>query len=167
MFRLQLLFGDIVKMARFKNHEEIFVKLNPWLYNNQEYDFQKDEIKHRVWDEIAKELDLGNGKETEQLWNLKKLLSQRRTKLKEIDLFGAVTGRVNKAPKAMEELNYLSWLFPFVKVSSTKSNLTTLNKTDDEGYDHEDQKNVDQNDEGQKEDDTNRALDDLSGEYIS
>ena len=146
-------------MARFKNHEEIFVKLNPWLYNNQEYDFQKDEIKHRVWDEIAKELDLGNGKETEQLWNLKKLLSQRRTKLKEIDLFGA--------PKAMEELNYLSWLFPFVKVSSTKSNLTTLNKTDDEGYDHEDQKNVDQNDEGQKEDDTNRALDDLSGEYIS
>ena len=45
----------------------------------------------------------------------------------------------------------------FLKVSSTKSSLTILNKTDEEGYDDDDQKNGDQN-----EYDTNRPLDDLT-----
>ena len=94
-------------------------------YNRQEKDFKKGEVKQRAWEEIAKELDLENGKVVEQLWNnFKKLLSKRRTKLKEVDVSGAAAGPVNKARKALEELNYLSWLFPFVKVRKTKSNLS-------------------------------------------
>ena len=48
------------------------------LYNEQEKDF-----------EIAKELNLENGKVVEQLWNnFKKLLPKGRTKLKEVDVSG-------------------------------------------------------------------------------
>ena len=64
--------------------------------------------------------------EAEQYWqNLKKLLSKRPCKLKEVNVSGASAGPVNKARKALEESNYLSWLFPFVKVRTTNSNLTT------------------------------------------
>ena len=81
------------------------------LYNKQEKDFKKEEVKQRAWKEIAKELDLENGKVGEQLWNnFKKLLSKQRTKLKEVDVSGAAASSVNKARKALEELNY----FPFV-----------------------------------------------------
>ena len=76
-------------------------------------------------------MDLGNEKEAEQLWNnLKKLLSKRRAKLKEVDVSGATAGPVNKARNALEELNSLSWLFPFVTVRSTKSNLITAKEID-------------------------------------
>ena len=37
---------------------------------------------------------------------------------------GAAADAVNKAWEALEELNYLSWLFPFVKVHKTKLNLS-------------------------------------------
>ena len=113
-------------MALFNNNEKLseLVKLYPCLYNKQEKDFKKENIKQRVWNEIAKELNISNGKEAEQYWqNLKKLLSKRRCKLKEVDVSGASAGPVNKARKALEELNYLSWLLPFVKVRTTKSNL--------------------------------------------
>ena len=91
------------------------------LYNKQEQDFKKEEVKQRAWKEIAKELDLENGKVVEQLWNnIKKFLSKRRTKLKEVDVSGAAAGLVNKARKVLEELNYLSWLFPLVKVGKAK-----------------------------------------------
>ena len=76
------------------------------LYNKQEKDFKKEEVKQKAWKEIAKELDLENGKVVEQLWNnFKKLLSKRRTKLKEVDVSGAAAGLVNKARKALEGLN--------------------------------------------------------------
>ena len=81
------------------------------MYNKQEKDFKKEDIKQRAWNEIAKELNISNGKEAEQYWQNLKLLSKRRCKLKEVDVSGASAGPVNKARKALEELNYLSWLF--------------------------------------------------------
>ena len=65
----------------------------PCLYNKQAKYFKKEEIKQRAWKEIAKELDLKNGKLVE------KLLSKQHTKLTEVD----AADPVNKARKAMEE----------------------------------------------------------------
>ena len=59
------------------------------LYNKQEKDFKNEEVKQGAYKEIAKELDLENDKVVEQLWNnFKKLLSKRRTKLKDVDVAG-------------------------------------------------------------------------------
>ena len=57
-------------MAPFKRYEQLseLVKMYPCLYNKQEKDFKKEEVKQRAWKEIAKKLDLGNGKVVEQLW---------------------------------------------------------------------------------------------------
>ena len=74
------------------------------------------------------------------------MLSQKCAKQEEVDLSGGVGGMVNKVRKVLEELNYLSWQFPFLKVSLTKSNLSIWKETDEEGYDDEDHENVDQND---------------------
>ena len=41
----------------------------PCLYNKQEEDFKKEEVKQRAWKQIAKKLGLENGKVAEQLWN--------------------------------------------------------------------------------------------------
>ena len=50
----------------------------PCLYNKQEKDFKKEEVKQRAWKEIAKELDLENGKVVEQLWKtVKSVLTQK------------------------------------------------------------------------------------------
>ena len=126
------------------------------MYNKQEQDFKKEEVKQRAWKEIAKELDLENGKVVEQLWNnFKKLLSKRRTKLKEVDVSGAAAGPVNKARKVLEELNYLSWLFAFVKVRKTKSNLFLAKEGGEEAfeeYQYEDEQN---NEDENKEDEGN------------
>ena len=87
-------------MAPFSNNEKLseLVKLYPCLYNKQEKNFKKEDIKQRAWNEIAKELNISNGKEAEQYWqNLKKLLSKRRCKPKEVDVSGASAGPVNKA----------------------------------------------------------------------
>ena len=61
-------------MAPFKRYEELseLVKMYPCLYNKQEKDFKKEEVKQRAWKEIAKELDLENGKVVEQLWKSEK-----------------------------------------------------------------------------------------------
>ena len=40
----------------------------PCLYNKQEEDFKKEEVKQRAWKQIAKKLGLENGKVVEQLW---------------------------------------------------------------------------------------------------
>ena len=52
-------------MTPFNNNEKLFelVKLYPCLYNKQEKDFKKEDIKQRAWNEIAKELNISNGKE--------------------------------------------------------------------------------------------------------
>ena len=52
-------------MAPFNNNEKLseLVKLYPCLYNKQEKDFKKEDIKQRAWNEIAKELNISNGKE--------------------------------------------------------------------------------------------------------
>ena len=133
------------------------------MYNKHEKDFKKEDIKQQAWNKIAKELNISNGKEAEQYWrNLKKLLSKRRCKLKEVDVSGASVGPVNKARKALKELNYLCWLFPFVKVRTTKSNLTTskeiAKEEDCPNYD-EDDENVDPQDEGQNEEKTRENVD--------
>ena len=46
-------------MAPFKLYEQLseLVKMYPCLYNKQEKDFKKEEVKQRAWKEIAKELD--------------------------------------------------------------------------------------------------------------
>ena len=122
-------------MAPFKRYEQLseLVKMYPCLYNKQEKDFKKEEVKQRAWKEIAKELNLENGKVVEQLWNnFKKLLSKRR--------------------KALEELNYLSWLFPFVKVRKTKSNLSLAKERGEETFD-EDQCEDEQNNEDENNED--------------
>ena len=48
-------------MAPFKRYEQLseLVKMYPCLYNKQEKDFKKEEVKQRAWKEIAKELELG------------------------------------------------------------------------------------------------------------
>ena len=132
-FSLSFLFADA--MAPFKLYEQLseLVKMYPCLYNKQEQDFKKEEVKQRAWEEIAKELDLENGKVVEQLLNnFKKLISKRRTKLKEVDVSSAVAGPINKSWEALEELNYLSWLSPFVKVRETKSNLSLAKERGEE-----------------------------------
>ena len=68
-------------MAPFKRYEELseLVKMYPCLYNKQEKDFKKEEVKQRAWKEIAKELDLENGKVVEQLWkSVKSVHNQKR-----------------------------------------------------------------------------------------
>ena len=83
------MFADTV--TPFKRYDQVseLVEMYPCLYNKQEKDFKEEEVKQSTWKKIAKELDLENGKVVEQLWNtLKKLPSQRHTKLKEIDISG-------------------------------------------------------------------------------
>ena len=78
-------------IAPFRRCEQLseLVKMYTCLYNKQEKDFKNEEVKQRAYKEIAKELDLENDKAVEQLWNnFKKLLSKRRTKLKELDVSG-------------------------------------------------------------------------------
>ena len=68
-------------MAPFKRYEQLSVpvKMHLCLYNKQEKDFKKEEIKQTAWKEITKELDLENGKVVEQLWkNVKSALTQNR-----------------------------------------------------------------------------------------
>ena len=52
-------------MAPFNNNEKLseLVKLYPCLYNKQEKDFKKEDIKQRAWNEITKELNISNEKE--------------------------------------------------------------------------------------------------------
>ena len=88
------------------------------------------------------------------------MLSKRRIKLKEVDVSGAAAGPVNKAQKALEELNYLTWLFPFVKARKTKSNLS-LAKEGGEGAFAEDQYEDEQNNEDENnEDESNEGYND-------
>ena len=58
-------------MAPFKRYEQLseLINMYPCLYIKQEKDFKKEEVKQTAWKEIAKELDLKNGKVVEQLWN--------------------------------------------------------------------------------------------------
>ena len=68
-------------MAPFKRYEQLseLVKMYPCLYNKQEKDFKKTEVKQTAWKEIAKELDLENGKVVEQLWkSVKSVHNQKR-----------------------------------------------------------------------------------------
>ena len=109
--------------------------------------FQKRKSKTESLERIAKELDLQNGKVVEQLWNnFKKLLSKQRTKLKEVDVSGAAAVPVNKALKALEELNYFNWLVPFVKERKTKLDLSLAKEGGEEAFD-EDQYEDKQNNE--------------------
>ena len=101
----------------FSNYEKLSeeVKRYPCLYDKQDKDFKKEDIKQRSWTIIASELNIEKSKTAETLLgNLKKLLSKRRTKLREVDVSGAAAGPVMKARKAVQELQYLTWLFPFV-----------------------------------------------------
>ena len=94
------------------------------------------------------------------------MLSKRRTKLKEVDVSGAAVGPVNKARIALEELNYLSWLFPFVKARKTKSNLSLAKEGGEEAFaedqyedeqNNEDENNEDESNEGYNDEDQYQA----------
>ena len=58
---------SLLIMAPFNNNEKLseLVKLYPCLYNKQEKDFKKEDIKQQAWNEIPKELNISNGKEAE------------------------------------------------------------------------------------------------------
>ena len=62
-FHLSFSFADT--MAPFKRYEQLSepAKMYPCLYNKQEKDFKKEEVKQRARKKIAKELDLKNGLE--------------------------------------------------------------------------------------------------------
>ena len=67
-------------MAPFRRYKQLseLVKMYPCLYNKQEKDFKKEEVKQRAWKEIAEELDLENGKVVQQLWeSVKSGLTQK------------------------------------------------------------------------------------------
>ena len=84
-FQLSFLFA-----APFKRYEQLseLVKMYPCLYIKQEKYFKKEEVKKTAWKEIAKELDLENGQEVEQLWNnLKKNAFQTKYKTSACHLF--------------------------------------------------------------------------------
>ena len=88
------------------------------------------------------------------------MLSKRRTKLKEVDVPGAASGPVNKARKALEELNYLSWLFAFVKVRKTKSNLSLANERGEETFDEDQCEDEQNNKYNNNEDESNEGYND-------
>ena len=56
---------SLLIMAPFNNNKKLseLVKFYPCLYNKQEKDFKKEDIKQRAWNGIAKELNISNGKE--------------------------------------------------------------------------------------------------------
>ena len=58
-------------MSPFKRYEQLseLVKMYSCLYNKQEKDFKKEEVKQKAWKEIAKELELEYGKIVRQFWN--------------------------------------------------------------------------------------------------
>ena len=77
----------MVPFKRYKQLSEL-VKMYPCLYIRQEKYFKKEEVKKTAWKEIAKELDLENGQEVEQLWNnLKKNAFQTKYKTSACHLF--------------------------------------------------------------------------------
>ena len=77
----------MVPFKRYKQLSEL-VKMYPCLYIKQEKYFKKEEVKKTAWKEIAKDLDLENGQEVEQLWNnLKKNAFQTKYKTSACHLF--------------------------------------------------------------------------------
>ena len=66
-FQLSFLFADAMTPFKRDKHLSEPFKMYPCLYSKQEKDFKKEELKQRVWKEIAKELDLDNCKVVEQL----------------------------------------------------------------------------------------------------
>ena len=88
------------------------------------------------------------------------MLSKRRTKLKEVEVFGAAAGLINKARKVLEELNYLSWLFPFVKVRKTKSNLSLAKEGGEKAFDQDQYEDEQNNEDENNEDGSNEGYND-------
>ena len=88
------------------------------------------------------------------------MLSKQRTKLKEVDVSGAAAVPVNKARKALEELHYLSWSFPFVKVRKTKSNLSLAKERGEETFDEDQCEDEQNNEDENNEDESNEGYND-------
>ena len=84
------------------------------------------------------------------------MLSKRCTKLKEVD----ISAPVNNAQKALEELNFLSWLFPFVKVRKTKSNLSLAKEGGEEAFDEDQYEDELNNDDKNNKDESNEGYND-------
>ena len=148
----------MVPLKAYEQPSEL-VKMYPYLYNKK--DFKKKKVKQRAWKEIDNELDLENGKVVEQLWNnLKNLRSKRCTKLKEVDVSVAAADLVNKAQTALEELNYFSWLFRFVNVRKTKSNLSLTKEGGEEDFDEDQYEDERNKEDDNNEDESNEGYDD-------
>ena len=88
------------------------------------------------------------------------MLSKQRTKLKEFYVSGAAAGLVNKARKALEELNYLSWLFPFVKIRKTKSNHSLAKEGGEDAFDEDQYEDKQNNKDENNEDKSNEGYND-------
>ena len=85
---------------------------------------------------------------------------QTKLRLKEADVSGTAAGLVNKAGKALKELNYLSWLFPFVKVRKTKSNLSLAKEGGEEAFDEDQYEDEQNNEDENNEDESNEGYND-------
>ena len=99
-------------------------------------------------------------KQQNNLLKFKKLLSKRRAKLKVVGVSGAAAGPVNKDWKALEELNYVSWLFQFVKVRETKSNLSLAKKAVQEAFDEDQYEDEQNNEDENNKDESNEGYND-------
>ena len=92
------------------------------------------------------------------------MLCKRRTKLNEVDVSGTPAGPVNKARNALEELNYLSWLFPFVKVRKTKLILFLAKEGGEEAFEEDQYEEELNNEDETNEDECNEGHND-EGQY--
>ena len=70
-------------MVSFKRYKQLseHLKIYPCFYNKKKKkDFKKEEIKQKAWKEIAKELDLENGKVVEKPFKIQKIALQTTCK---------------------------------------------------------------------------------------
>ena len=120
-----------------KNYEILSeVRAFPYLYNKKEKDYKKEDKKRRAWEAIRRKLLYEDGKTAQKDWaNLKKLVSKRRQRYKEVAVSGAAGPPVTKARKALDEIAFVSWLQPFIQVRATKCNLPSngMDEVDDAG----------------------------------
>ena len=90
------------------------------MYNNQETDFKKEEVKQRAWEEIATELDLENGNVVEHYWkSVKSVLTQKRLFCFFPDAFYIDAERKLMMPEKVNDV-YLSSLCFHERIFSSK-----------------------------------------------
>ena len=91
-------------------------KKYPCLYDEANKYYKHEDEKKRPLTAVAEKLEI-EGKAAKIIW-LKNLLSKGRMNLREVDVSRAESTPVQKSQRASEEINFLSCLFPFVKLQA-------------------------------------------------